>query len=83
MKARERLAHHGFIKEAIVDTLNDNNEQAFRQLDKVIICDIYLLSPSVKIELTFIAAFYVACQRLVLLQDDRTLAEKPRIVCIV
>ncbi len=35
MKARERLAYHGFIKEAIVDTLNDNNEQAFRQLDKV------------------------------------------------
>jgi hypothetical protein len=34
-KARERLAYHGFIKEAIVDTLNDNNEQAFRQLDKV------------------------------------------------
>ncbi len=24
-KARERLAYHGFIKEAIVDTLNDNN----------------------------------------------------------
>jgi hypothetical protein len=35
MKARERLAYHGCIKEAIVDTLNDNNEQAFRQLDKV------------------------------------------------
>jgi hypothetical protein len=34
-KARERLAYHGFIKEAIVDTLNDNSEQAFRQLDKV------------------------------------------------
>jgi hypothetical protein len=34
-KARERLAYHGCIKEAIVDTLNDNNEQAFRQLDKV------------------------------------------------
>ena len=34
--SRERLAyHHGFIGEAIVDTLNDNNEQAFRQLDKV------------------------------------------------
>jgi hypothetical protein len=32
---RERLAYHGFIEEAIVDTLNDNNEQAFRQLDKV------------------------------------------------
>jgi hypothetical protein len=32
---RERLAYHGFIAEAIVDTLNDNNEQAFRQLDKV------------------------------------------------
>ncbi len=47
MKVRERLAHHGFIKEAIVDTLNDNNEQAFRQLDKVIICDMYLLSASV------------------------------------
>ncbi len=36
MKARERLAYQPFIKEAIVDTLNDNNEQAFRQLDKVI-----------------------------------------------
>ncbi len=36
-KARERLAYHGFIKEAIVDTLNDNNEQAFRQLDKVML----------------------------------------------
>ncbi len=47
MKVRERLAHHGFIKEAIVDTLNDNNEQAFRQLDKVIICYIYLLSDNV------------------------------------
>ncbi len=35
-KARERLAYHGFIEEAIVDTLNDNNEQAFRQLDKVL-----------------------------------------------
>jgi hypothetical protein len=33
--SRERLAYHGFIKEAIVDTLNDNNEQAFRQLDTV------------------------------------------------
>jgi hypothetical protein len=32
---RERMAYHGFIEEAIVDTLNDNNEQAFRQLDKV------------------------------------------------
>jgi hypothetical protein len=32
---RERMAYHGFIGEAIVDTLNDNNEQAFRQLDKV------------------------------------------------
>jgi hypothetical protein len=36
MKARERLAYQPYIKEAIVDTLNDNNEQAFRQLDKVI-----------------------------------------------
>ena len=35
-KSRERLAYHGFIKEAIVDTLNDNNEQAFCQLDKVV-----------------------------------------------
>ena len=33
--SRERMAYHGFIAEAIVDTLNDNNEQAFRQLDKV------------------------------------------------
>jgi hypothetical protein len=31
---RERMAYQGFIKEAIVDTLNDNNQQAFRQLDK-------------------------------------------------
>ncbi len=36
-KARERLAYHGSIKEAIVDTMNDNNEQAFRQLDKVML----------------------------------------------
>ena len=35
-KVRERLAHHGFIEEAIVDTLNDNNEQSFHQLDKVL-----------------------------------------------
>jgi hypothetical protein len=34
--SRERLAYHGFIGEAIVDTLNDNNEQAYRQLDKVL-----------------------------------------------
>jgi hypothetical protein len=34
-KSRERMAYQGLIKEAIVDTLNDNNEQAFRQLDKV------------------------------------------------
>jgi hypothetical protein len=33
--SRERMAYHGFIEEAIVDTLNDNNKQAFRQLDKV------------------------------------------------
>jgi hypothetical protein len=33
--SRERMAYHGVIGEAIVDTLNDNNEQAFRQLDKV------------------------------------------------
>jgi hypothetical protein len=32
---RERMAYQGFIEEAIVDTLNDNNEQAFRQLNKV------------------------------------------------
>ncbi len=32
--SRERMAYHGFIVEAIIDTLNDNNEQAFRQLDK-------------------------------------------------
>jgi hypothetical protein len=25
--SRERLAYHGFIEEALVDTLNDNNEQ--------------------------------------------------------
>jgi hypothetical protein len=31
--SRERMAYHGFIEEAIVDTLNDNNEQAYRQLD--------------------------------------------------
>jgi hypothetical protein len=34
-KSGERMAYQGLIKEAIVDTLNDNNEQAFRQLDKV------------------------------------------------
>jgi hypothetical protein len=33
--SRERMAYQGFIGEAIIDTLNDNNEQAFRQLDKV------------------------------------------------
>jgi hypothetical protein len=32
--AREKLAMHGFIEEAIVDTLNDNNEQSFRALSK-------------------------------------------------
>jgi hypothetical protein len=32
---RERLAHHVFISKAIIDTLNDNNEQSFRSLDKV------------------------------------------------
>ncbi len=41
MKVRERLAYHGFVKEAIIDTLNDNNEQAFRQLDKVKRCLTY------------------------------------------
>ena len=34
-KCRERMAHQEYIKEAIVDTLNDNNEQSFRSLDKV------------------------------------------------
>jgi hypothetical protein len=33
--AREHIYHQGFIAEAIVNTLNDNNEQAFRSLDKV------------------------------------------------
>jgi hypothetical protein len=42
--SRERMAYHGFIEEAIVDTLNDNNEQAYRQLDKVQI--IFFLSQS-------------------------------------
>ena len=32
--AREKMAQHGFIEEAIVDTLNDNNEQWFRSLSK-------------------------------------------------
>jgi hypothetical protein len=40
--SRERLAYHGFIEEAIVDTLNDNNEQAFRQLGKVQFINIVL-----------------------------------------
>jgi hypothetical protein len=51
--SRERMAYHGFIEEATVDTLNDNNEQAFRQLDKVqpkfllfiaLICTNFILS---------------------------------------
>jgi hypothetical protein len=51
--SRERMAYHGFIEEAIVHTLNDNNEQAFRQLDKVqitflfskaLICTNFILS---------------------------------------
>jgi hypothetical protein len=33
--SRERMAYQGFIGEAIIDTLTDNNQQAFRQLDKV------------------------------------------------
>ena len=32
--ARKKMAQHGFIEEAIVDTLNDNNEQSFRSLSK-------------------------------------------------
>jgi hypothetical protein len=33
--SREHIFHQGFISEAIINTLNDNNEQAFRSLDKV------------------------------------------------
>jgi hypothetical protein len=33
--SREHISHQGFISEAIVNTLNDNNEQSFRSLDKV------------------------------------------------
>ncbi len=46
--SRERLLYHGFIQEAIVDTLNDNNEQSFRQLDKVYLVCTILLSVSLK-----------------------------------
>jgi hypothetical protein len=35
--SRDKLALQGFVEEAIVNTLNDNNEQAFRALEKV--CD--------------------------------------------
>jgi hypothetical protein len=31
---REKMALHGFIEEAIVNTLNKNNEQSFRELSK-------------------------------------------------
>jgi hypothetical protein len=37
--SRDKLALHGYIEEAIVDTLNDNNEQAFRALKKVSLLD--------------------------------------------
>jgi hypothetical protein len=33
--SRDKLALHGYVEEATVDTLNDNNEQAFRALEKV------------------------------------------------
>ncbi len=33
--SREKLALHGFIEEAIVDTLNDNSQQAYNRLHKV------------------------------------------------
>ncbi len=33
--SHDLLATHGIIEEAIVDTLNDNNEKAFRALEKV------------------------------------------------
>jgi hypothetical protein len=36
----DKLAMHGYIEEAIVDTLNDNNKQAFRALEKV--CLLYV-----------------------------------------
>jgi hypothetical protein len=49
--SRERMAYHGFIEEAIVDTLNDNNEQAFRQLDKV---QTYFLLPKALVCSNFI-----------------------------
>ena len=32
---REKLALHGFIEEAIVDTLNDNSQQAYNRIHKV------------------------------------------------
>ncbi len=35
--SRDKLAMHGFVEEAIVETLNDNNEQAFRALEKVFV----------------------------------------------
>jgi hypothetical protein len=74
MKVRERLAYHGFVKEALVDTLNDNNEQAFRQLDKVSRC---LTPKAYSFFHSFVHASYVACKRMVLVQDHRELAEKP------
>jgi hypothetical protein len=33
--SREKLALHGFIEEAIVETLNDNSQQAYNRLHKV------------------------------------------------
>jgi hypothetical protein len=36
--SRDKLTMHGFVEEVIVNTLNDNNEQAFRALEKVGLC---------------------------------------------
>ncbi len=53
--SREHIAHQGFIAEAIVNTLNDNNEQAFRSLDKV---SLYIF---LSIHLFIFSYFPLAC----------------------
>jgi hypothetical protein len=33
--SREKMAQHGFVEEAIVQTMNDNCEQPYRILEKI------------------------------------------------
>jgi hypothetical protein len=69
--SRDKLAMHGFVEEAIVDTLNDNNEQTFRALEKVcllnasacVLNDLLIFVPTNLNHL-------LACQRLVFFQNN-------------